>query len=97
MRATLIAPSLVGRLLPGEALDVVAVSVSAVAGIVPIGLGVAYWPGTPRLGTPTCGAGVTVCLAFLGLTSGAHGVLLWPAVIQHTELTAFPVRPGPRS
>ena len=49
-----IAPSLVGRMLLGEALDVVAVPVAAVAGIALIGLGVAYWPGTPRLGfSPT--------------------------------------------
>ena len=95
--ALLIAPSLVGRLLLGEALDVVAVRVAAVAGIALIGLGVACWPGTPRSGMLTYSAGVTLYLAFLGLTGDASGALLWPAVILHAALTALLVRAAPRN
>jgi len=84
--ALLIVPSLVGRLLLGEALDVVAARVAAVAGIALIGLGVACWPGTPRSGMLTYSVGVTLYLGFLGLTGDASGVLLWPGVLLHLLL-----------
>ena len=48
--ALLIVPSLVGRLLLGEELTGIAIPVARVAGIALIALGVACWPGPPRVG-----------------------------------------------
>jgi hypothetical protein len=89
--ALLIVPSLVGRLLLGEELSGVAVPVARVAGIALIALGVACWPGPPRVGMLIYGAAVTAFLAYVGLTGGG-GVLLWPAVVLHAVLTALLAR-----
>jgi hypothetical protein len=83
--ALLIVPSLVGQLLLGEPLTGVAIPVARVAGIALIGLGIACWPGPPRIGMLTYGA---FYLAYLGLAGGFLGVLLWPAVVLHFMLTA---------
>ena len=85
----IIAPSLVGRWLFGEELAGVAIPIARVAGIALIGLGVACWPGPPRIGMVAYGAVVTLYLAYLGMTGGPTGVLLWPAVILHLILTAL--------
>jgi len=85
--ALLIVPSLVGRLLLGEEVTGVAIPVARVLGIALIALGVACWPGTPRIGMLTYGAGVTLYLAWLGFSGGFVGPLLWPAVIVHAILT----------
>jgi hypothetical protein len=90
--ALLVVPSLVGKLLLGVELAGAAASVARVAGIALIGLGVACWPGTPRAGMSTYGAGVALYLAYLGLAGGASGVLLWPAVVLHVVLTALLAR-----
>jgi hypothetical protein len=89
--ALLIVPSLVGRLLLGEELSGVAVPVARVAGIALIALGVACWPGPPRVGMLIYGAAVTAFLAYVGLTGGG-GALLWPAVVLHVVLTALLAR-----
>ena len=91
--ALLLVPSLVGRLLLGEAFVGVAVPVARVAGIALIGLGVACWPGPPRLGMLVYSAAVSLYLAYLGFVSGLDGVLLWPAVIVHVILTVL-LAPG---
>jgi hypothetical protein len=90
--ALLVVPSLVGKLLLGVELAGAAASVARVAGIALIGLGVACWPGTPRAGMSTYGAGVALYLSYLGLAGGASGVLLWPAVVLHVVLTALLAR-----
>jgi hypothetical protein len=87
--ALLIVPSLVGQLLLGAELTGAAVTVARVAGIALIALGVACWPGTPRAGMLTYSAGVALYLAYLGVTGGASGVLLWPAVVLHLVLTVL--------
>ena len=87
--ALLIVPSLVGQLLLGEQLAGVAVPVARVAGIALIGLGIACWPGPPRLGMLTYSTAVTLYLAYLGFASGLTGVLLWPAVVLHAIFTAL--------
>lgn len=61
--ALLIVPSLVGRLLLGEELSGVALPVARVAGIALIALGIACWPGPPRIGMLIYGAALTVFLA----------------------------------
>ena len=87
--ALLLVPSLVGRLLLGEELTVVAIAVARVAGIALIALGVACWPGPPLVGMLTYSAAVTLFLAYVGLANGLIGILLWPAVILHAILTAL--------
>ena len=90
--ALLIVPSLVGRLLFGEALAGVAIPVARVTGIALIALGVACWPGPPRAGMLTYSAAITLYLAYVGFVGGLTGILLWPAVVLHVILTALLTR-----
>ena len=87
--ALLAAPSLVGRLLFGEELTGIGLAVAGVAGIALIGLGVACWPGPPLIGILIYSAIVTLYLAYIGLAGGLTGILLWPAVALHANLTAL--------
>jgi hypothetical protein len=87
--ALLIVPSLVGQLLLGEPLTGVAIPVARVAGIALVGLGIACWPGPPRIGMTIYSGLVTLYLAYLGLAGGSAGILLWPAVFLHLILTAL--------
>jgi hypothetical protein len=90
--ALLIVPSLVGRLLFGEELAGVAIPVARVTGIALIGLGVACWPGSQRVGMLIYSAVVTLYLAYVGFAVGLTGILLWPAVVLHLILTALLTR-----
>ena len=90
--ALLVAPSLVGRLLLGEELAGVAVSIARVAGIALIGLAVACWPGSALLGMLIYSAAVTLYLAYVGYVGGGTGILLWPAVVLHAILPALLTR-----
>jgi hypothetical protein len=90
--ALLAVPSLVGKLLLGQELVGVAAAVARVAGIALVGLGVACWPGPPRLGLLIYSLGVALILAWLGLGEGLLGVLLWPAVALHAILTMLLAR-----
>jgi hypothetical protein len=90
--ALLIIPSLVGRLLFGEELTGVAISVASVTGIALIALGVACWPGPPLAGMLTYSAAVTLYLAYVGFACSLSGILLWPVVILHLILTALLTR-----
>ena len=87
--ALLLVPSLVGRLLLGEEITGIAVAVARVTGLALIGLGLACWPGPPRLGMLVYGAAVAVYLAYVGVVDGLAGILLWPAVILHVVLVAL--------
>ena len=87
--ALLILPSLVGRLLLGEEFTSVAILVARVLGIALIALGVACWPGPPRVGMLTYSVGVTLYLAYMGFAGGRAGILLWPVVILHAILTTL--------
>ena len=90
--ALLLVPSLVGQLLFGAELTGIAISVARVAGIALVALGVACWPGPPRVGMLTYSAAVTLYLAYVGFAGGLTGVLLWPAVVLHVILTALLIR-----
>ena len=90
--ALLIVPSLVGQFLLGEELTGVAIPVARVAGIALIALGIACWPGPPRVGMLIYSAAVTLYLAYLGFAGGMNGMLLWPAVVVHAMLTALLAR-----
>jgi hypothetical protein len=87
--ALLVVPSLTGQLLLGTELAGVTVIVARVAGIAPIALGIACWPGTPLAGMLLYSAAVTLYLAYVGYADGMTGVLLWPAVVLHAILTAL--------
>jgi hypothetical protein len=71
----------------GEELSGIAIPVARVAGSALIGLGVACWPGPPRIGMLIYSVAVTLYLAYVGLSSGSTGLLLWPAVVLHVILT----------
>jgi hypothetical protein len=90
--ALLVIPSLVGQLLLGEELTGIALPVARVAGIALVALGLACWPGTPRVGMLTYSAAVTLYLAYLGFAGGLSGILLWPAVALHTVLSVLLAR-----
>ncbi len=90
--ALLIVPSLVGQLLFGVELTGIAMTVARVTGIALIALGVACWPGPPRIGMLTYSAAVTLYLASVGFAGGLTGTLLWPAVVLHVILTALLTR-----
>jgi len=90
--ALMIVPSLVGQLLLGAELTGIAVTVARVAGIALIALGIACWPGPPRVGMLVYSAAVTLYLAYVGLSGGLTGILLWPAVVLHMILTALLIR-----
>jgi hypothetical protein len=90
--ALLVVPSLVGQWLFGAELAGVAVTVARVAGIALIALGIACWPGPPRIGMLTYSAVVTLYLVYVGFAGGLTGILLWPAVVLHLMLTALLAR-----
>ena len=90
--ALLIAPALVVWLLLGQDLAVASVPVARVAGIALLALGLACWPGPPRLGMLAYSTGVTLYIAWLGLAGAAAGLLLWPAVALHLVLSALLLR-----
>ena len=87
--ALLLAPALVGQVLLGADLTGLAATVARVAGLALIGLGIACWPGPPRLGMVVYSAAVGLYLAYLGLAADLAGILLWPAVILHLLLAVL--------
>ena len=95
--ALLIVPALVGRLLLGEELTGIAIPVARVAGIALIALGVACWPGPPRVAMLIYSVAVTLYLACVGFAGGLTGILLWPAVILHLILTVLLIRASTRT
>jgi hypothetical protein len=88
----LLVPSLVGQLLLGAELAGAAATVARVTGIALIALSVACWPGTPLLGMLIYSAAITLYFAWLGLSGGPSGALLWPATALHLLLTALLTR-----
>jgi hypothetical protein len=90
--ALLIVPPLVGRLLFGEDLTGIAIPVARMAGIALIALGVACWPGPPRIGMLIYSAAATLYLLLLGLRGEWAGVLLWPAVVFHAAMSVLLAR-----
>ena len=90
--ALLIVPEVVLQLLFGAEMTGVAVTIARVAGIALIGLGIACWPGPPRIGMLTYSVLAALFLAYVGLAGGLTGVLLWPAVVVHAILTVLLTR-----
>ena len=93
--ALLVVPSLVGRLLLGaELCRRHRRSRVASLGIALIALGIACWPGPPRVGMLIYSGAVALYLAYAGLALGFAGILLWPAVVLHAILTILLARPS---
>lgn len=90
--ALLIVPSLVGQLLLGVELAGIAATVARVAGVALIGLGIACWPGPPRVGMLIYSVAVALYLAYIGVSSALTGMLLWPAVVLHAIIAALLIR-----
>ena len=90
--ALLIVPEIVGQLLFGVELTIVAIAVAGVTGIALIGLGVNCWLGTPLTGMLIYNAVVTLYLAYLGMSARVSGVLLWPVVGVHLIFTILLLR-----
>jgi hypothetical protein len=88
----MIYPSLVVRLLFGTEVSGAGTLMSRIAGITLIALGLACWPGPPRIGMSTYGTAVALYLAYVGFAGGSTGVLLWPAVVVHVILTILLTR-----
>jgi hypothetical protein len=80
--ALLIVPSLVARLLFGEELAGVAISIARVTGIALIALGIACWPGPPLAGMLTYSVVVTLYLAYVGFVSGLTDPELFDLIIE---------------
>jgi hypothetical protein len=93
--ASLIFPSLVGRLLFSAELTGVSIPLARLAGIALIALGVACWPGrhtgsslSQALRAMLCYSLLaTLYLACLGVRGEWVGILLWPAVAVHAIVT----------
>ena len=85
-------PALVGEALLGEALIGIGAAAARVAGLALIGLGIACWRSQPIEGMLSYSMLVTLYLAYLGLSRGNTGVLLWPAVILHAALSLLLAR-----
>jgi hypothetical protein len=86
----LASPSIVVRLLFAAEIGGAGVSMSRLAGIALLGLGVACWPGhsaaQPLGGMLTYSALAMLYLIFFGVRGGAVGLLLWPGVVVHAIL-----------
>lgn len=88
----LLDPSLIAQGLFAADLSGIAVTISRVAGIALICLGVACWPGTPLTGMLTYSVAAALYLAYVGYSGGPSGKLLWPAVVAHLVLAALLTR-----
>jgi hypothetical protein len=91
--ALITAPSLVGRMLFGEDLTGIVITVARVLGIALLGLGVGCWPGsTAFCDMLTYSSLVTVYLLYLASRGERVGPFLWPVVALHGILTALLAR-----
>lgn len=90
--ALAIYPSPVVRLLFGAEISGAGTVISRIAGIALIALGIACWPGPPRVGMLIYNALATAYLAYVGIGGEWVGPLLWPAVVLHAVLTLLLAR-----
>ena len=85
-------PPIVVRLLFGAEIDGAGFTMSRLAGIALIGLGVACWPGTDSVAIQRHGdlqraSDVVSCV--VGVHGEVVGLLLWPAVVVHAILVVL--------
>ena len=92
--ALIIHPPLLSHLLLGEGVSGAGMALGRVGGIALLSLGLACWPGleSADVNTPALRALLTynllatLYLAYLGISGGLVGSLLWPAVVIHGVL-----------
>src|SRR5208337_679150 len=86
-------PQVVVRLLFGADVGGVGVTMSRLAGIALIGLGVACWPGADTRwalnGMVTYSGLAMLYLVWIGVRGEAAGLLLWPAIVVHAILVVL--------
>ena len=94
--ALMINPSLVAKLLLGDAISGVSLAQGRVAGIGLLSLGVACWPRTANEGRSSSLQGLLcynllamIYLLYLAIGGVSVGVLLWPTVVFHGILTSM--------
>jgi len=87
--AMLFVPSFVSRLLFADDLTGAGVVFGRITGIALMALGLACWPGPPVVGMLVYSAVVTLYVAYVGISGGLTGILLWPAAVLHLVLTAL--------
>ena len=91
----LVYPPIVVSLLFGVAIEGAGVTMSRLAGMALLALGVACWPDNQAYralyGMLTFGTLAMLYLAYIGMV-GASGILLWPAVAAHAALSLLLVR-----
>lgn len=85
--ALLLFPALVSQLLLGAEPSGVGTTIARVAGIAVLSVGIGSWPGLAAIGALIYSLLVTIYLAYVGVSAGPAGVLLWPAVFLHLVLT----------
>jgi hypothetical protein len=81
--ALIAVPSVVGKLLLGVPLAGPAATVAGVLGVALLGLGVACWSGSPKLGMLLYSTLVVLYLGYVGLSPSPTGPLLWPVAVLH--------------
>jgi len=94
--AAIIIPSIVIQLLFGVEVSGVALTISRLAGIALLSLGIACWPGEHFMqalrAMSLYNLLVAIFFIYIGLSSSFVGILLWPAGILHFGLAVLLIR-----
>ena len=85
--AVLAFPGTISRLLLGAELGAAGEALARFGGIAFVFLGIACWSGASWRALWLFQPAAAVCLVYVALGSGLHGVLIWPAVVYHTGAT----------
>ena len=94
--AAIVIPSIVLLLLFGVEANEISITISRLAGIALLSLGIACWPGdhfTQALRSMSIyNLLVAIFFIYIGLSSSLVGILLWPVIILHALLAILLVR-----
>jgi hypothetical protein len=86
-------PQIVVRLLFAAEISGAGVTMSRLAGVALVGLGIACWPGTDTRwalnGMLTYSGLAMLYLVWIGVRREVVGLLLWPAVVVHAMLVVL--------
>lgn len=86
-------PPIVSSLLFAGEISGAGITMSRIAGIALIALGVACWPGNSAVqqlyGMLTYGTLAMLYLIYIGVCEEAVGVFLWPAIVAHAILAVL--------
>ena len=85
--AVLAFPGTISRLLLGAELGAAGEALARFGGIAFVFLGIACWSGASWRALWLFQPAAALCLVYVALGSGMHGVLMWPAVAYHTGAT----------